>query len=123
MRVVLDNLLEETGSVAILATHSVYFVREVFSDQVHVLRSLPDRTIVVETPTLQTFGADVGAISVFVFGEDEPSLLAKEVEKLIANSTVNWEDVFTRYKDELSLELLASIRARISNRESDPSDT
>jgi hypothetical protein len=68
-------------------------------------------------------GADVGAISVFVFGEDEPSLLAKEVEKLIANSTVNWEDVFTRYKDELSLELLASIRARISNRESDPSDT
>ena len=50
-------------------------------------------------------------------------MLAKEVEKLIANWTVNWEDVFTRYKDELSLELLASIRARISNRESDPSDT
>ena len=50
-------------------------------------------------------------------------MLAKEVEKLIANSTVNWEDVFTRYKDELFLELLASIRARISNRESDPSDT
>lgn len=111
---VLDNLLERTGSAAIIATHSVYFVREVFEDQVRVLRSLSDRTIVVETPTLQTFGADVGAISYFVFGEDRPSRLAKEVEQRIAESSATWEEIFAEYKNDLSLELLGEIRARLS---------
>jgi ABC-type Mn2+/Zn2+ transport system ATPase subunit len=113
---VLDSLLEETGSVAILATHSVYFVREAFEDQVQVLRSQPDRSIVVERPTLKTFGADVGAISYFVFGEDQPSRLAFDVERRIVETSDDWEKVFTRYKDDLSLELLGEIRARLSRR-------
>ncbi|TIW22875.1 MAG: ATP-binding protein [Mesorhizobium sp.] len=113
---VLDSLLEETGSVAIIATHSVYFVREAFEDQVRVLRSQPDRSIVVDIPTLKTFGADVGAISYFVFGEDQPSRLAHDVELRIAESSNDWEEVFARYKDDLSLELLSEIRARLSRR-------
>jgi energy-coupling factor transporter ATP-binding protein EcfA2 len=110
---VLNNLLEQTGSVAIIATHSVYFVREAFEDQVIVLRSEVDRTIRVERPTLKTFGADVGAISYFVFGEDEPSRLAKQVEDRVANGSLSWSEIFENYKDELSLELLGEIRSRI----------
>ena len=112
----LDNLLGQTGSAAIIATHSVYFVREAFEDQVHVLRSGPDREISVEEPVLRTFGADVGTISWFVFGEDEPSRLARSVEKRIAANANSWEQVYADYKDDLSLDLLGDIRAKIEDR-------
>jgi hypothetical protein len=118
----LDSLLEQTGSAAILATHSVYFVREAFEDQVRVLRSDPDRMITVEVPVLRTFGADVGAISYFVFGEDEPSRLAQMVEKRIAGRAKSWETVFETYKDDLSLDLLGEIRAEIEDRGTAGSD-
>lgn len=113
---VLDGLLAQTGSAAIIATHSVYFVREAFEDQVTVLRSGPDRSIAIETPHLRTFGADVGAISYFVFGEDEPSRLAREVERQIVREANTWEEVFAAYKDHLSLDLLGEIRAEIEGR-------
>ncbi|WP_342152257.1 AAA family ATPase [Methylorubrum sp. SB2] len=110
---ILDNLLEQTGSAAIIATHSAYFVREAFEDQVIVLRSEADRRIVAQRPNLKTFGADVGSISYFVFGEDQPSRLARKVEKRIMDDSSSWSETFEAYKDELSLELLGDIRARI----------
>jgi predicted ATPase len=106
----LDRLLEQTGSAAIIATHSAYFVREVFRDQVTVLRTDPLGYVSVEPPTLRTFGADVGAISYFVFGEDEPSRLAKQVEGRLRDRFDTWEAVYAEYKDELSLELLGALR-------------
>ena len=109
----LDNLLEQTGSAAILATHSVYFVREAMEEQVIVLRSDADRMISADAPTLKTFGADVGAISYFVFGEDQPSRLAQEVETKIMAQKSSWEEVFEAYKDRVSLDLLGEIRAQV----------
>ena len=111
----LDRLLELTGSAAILATHSVYFVREAIEDQVTVLRSDAERMISAETPTLKTFGADVGAISYFVFGEDQPSRLAQEVENKISDQSVSWETMFETYKDRVSPDLLGEIRARVES--------
>jgi ABC-type transporter Mla maintaining outer membrane lipid asymmetry ATPase subunit MlaF len=112
----LDTLLEQTGSAAIIATHSVYFVREAFEDQVKVLRSGPDREIVIEEPVLRTFGADVGTISWFVFGEDKPSRLARSVEERIAEDADSWDQVYKEYKADLSLDLLGEIRAEIEDR-------
>jgi hypothetical protein len=109
----LDNLLEQTGSVAIIATHSAYFVREAFDDQVVVLRSGSGNAIEVEQPTLTTFGADVGAISYFVFGEDEPSRLARMVERRIADRNLDWKQILEHYKGEISLDLLSDIRAKL----------
>ncbi len=109
----LDRLLKQTGSAAILSTHSVYFVREAVEDQVTVLRSGGDRIISAETPTLKTFGADVGAISYFVFGEDQPSRLALEFENNVIDQTASWDNVFEQYKDRISLDLLGEIRARV----------
>lgn len=106
----LDKLLAMTGSVAIIATHSAYFVREVFREQVSVLRTDADGYVSVERPTLRTFGADVGAISYFVFGEDEPSRLTTEVEKKLLGRFSTWGDLYSKYKDELSLEVLGSLR-------------
>ena len=109
----LDDLLEQTGSSAILATHSAYFVREAVDDQVTVLRSDADRVISAETPRLKTFGADVGAISYFVFGEDQPTRLAREVETKIIQQSDSWEQIFKIYKDRVSLDMLGEIRARV----------
>lgn len=118
----LDDLLEQTGSAAILATHSVYFVREAAEDQVTVLRSGINRRISAEKPTLRTFGADVGAISFFVFGEDQPSRLAQEVESKILAQAMSWEEIFEAYKDQVSLDFLGEIRARLEGSDHDSDD-
>lgn len=112
----LDGLLDATGSAAIIATHSAYFVREVFREQVTVLSVDSENVVHAQSPNLRTFGADVGAISYFVFGEDEPSRLAEEVKgRLIANR-VPWPQIYDRYKDELSLEMLNDLRAVIESK-------
>jgi ABC-type branched-subunit amino acid transport system ATPase component len=107
----LDRLLADTGSAAIIATHSVYFVREVFREQVTVLRIDDDRAVHAEHPTLKTFGADVGAISYFVFGEDEPSTLATQVKNRLLKLKLSWDELFEEFKGEVSLELLNTLRA------------
>lgn len=106
----LNSLLKVSGSAAIIATHSAYFVREVFREQVSVLRTDTERRVTIEKPMLRTFGADVGAISYFVFGEDEPSQLAAEVEERLLSKNQTWADIYSKYKDELSLELLGTLR-------------
>jgi ABC-type Mn2+/Zn2+ transport system ATPase subunit len=105
----LDRLLELTGSCAIIATHSVYFVREVFREQVNVLRNTSG-VIQVEKPRLRTFGADVGAISFFVFGETTPSLLANGVLTKLRQSRASWEALEKELSSELSSEMLMKLR-------------
>lgn len=109
----LDSLLEATESAAIIATHSAYFVREVFREQVTVLSMDNENLVHAQRPKLRTFGADVGAISYFVFGEDEPSRLAEEVERRVIAKGVPWPQIYEQYKDELSLETLNGLRAAI----------
>jgi ABC-type branched-subunit amino acid transport system ATPase component len=112
----LDGLLEATGSAAIIATHSAYFVREVFREQVTVLSVDSENFVFAQRPKLRTFGADVGAISYFVFGEDEPSRLAGEVERRLIAKVAPWPQIYEEYKDELSLEMLNGLRAAIEEK-------
>jgi len=65
----LDALLVQTGSFAILATHSAYFVRMVPNSQVIILTQERPAFVTATTPRLKTLGADIGAISSFVFGD------------------------------------------------------
>lgn len=82
---ILNSILEGTGSFAILATHSAYFVREVPADCVLVMRPSGDG-ISVGNPSLQTFGADIGSISYFIF-EDE--LIARMLADVARTITVD----------------------------------
>ena len=115
----LDHLLELTGSIAIIATHSAYFVREVFQEQVTVLTVDEDQVVQALHPRLKTFGADVGAISYFVFGEDQPSRMAKLLRAKLIAKDWTWHQLYERYKDELSLEMLNSLRAEVEDGASD----
>lgn len=112
--VVLDNMLKLTGSVAIIATHSVYCVREVFSEQVTVL-DIIDGIVRTEPLRLQTFGADIGAISYFVFGEDESSPLASDVEERLLERYRDWDKLYADYGDELSPKLLGKLRLELDS--------
>lgn len=109
----LNNILGATGSIAIIATHSVYVVKEVFQAQVTILRADADGNLIQQKPNLSTFGADVGAISYFVFGEDEPTRLASDVEDNLISKYESWNDLFEEYKNELSLEILGSLREKM----------
>jgi len=114
---VLNSLLQKTNSLAIIATHSVYFVREVFEDQVVVLRNGPDNEIRTEPLRLKTFGADIGAISYFVFGQDEPSDLAVDVGQKVLGENKQWHEILEAYKHELSPDLLGLIRDKLEHPE------
>jgi predicted ATP-binding protein involved in virulence len=67
---ILYRLLQATGSIAIIATHSSYVVREVTRESVKVM-SLEERALSIDTPRMQTFGASIDTISQFVFGDTD----------------------------------------------------
>jgi hypothetical protein len=117
---VLENLLETTGSVAIVATHSAYFVREVFRDQVQILREIEPKRISIETPRLRTFGADIGAISYFVFGEQDSGQLLKLVEAMAIKRGMSLQDIEQAIGDELSMEAKMSIQRTMDQTYRDP---
>lgn len=107
----LDYLLQNTGSQAILATHSAYFVREVPKEQVHVFFESEQGVINVVNPRLLTFGATVDAISQFVFGEDsEVRLTDKIYEKIKGRSFESVDEVLGT---QLSLAALMDLRRRM----------
>ncbi|TBY82345.1 AAA family ATPase [Rhizobium leguminosarum] len=110
---ILNSLLAATGSAAIIATHSVYFLREVFREQISILKADGEGGISIRRPRLATFGANIGEISYFVFGEDEPSRLANELERKIVDNGMLWAQVMESYQSELSLEFLNRLRAKI----------
>jgi energy-coupling factor transporter ATP-binding protein EcfA2 len=110
---VLHRLLTSTKSVAILATHSPFIVREVQSSQVHVLRSFDDGSITVSKPLLQTLGANVSSISSEVFGDDLPDHLYQD---LVANAEtvgLTFQEALERYAGDLSTEALMLLRTRM----------
>jgi hypothetical protein len=51
-----------------------------------------------------------------VFGEDEPSRLAGEVERRLIAKVAPWPQIYEEYKDELSLEMLNGLRAAIEEK-------
>lgn len=113
----LDSLLEATGSQALIATHSAYFVREVSREQVHIFKVESDRNINITQSRLRTFGADVESISQFVFMEDiESKLMDKIYEKV---KGLKFKEVEKILSGELSLAALMDLRSRLEEANSE----
>jgi len=73
----LYDALNATGSVAVLATHSPYVIRELDKSCVTVLKPNKDEGIEFARPTLQTRGGNISAISEFVFEHDASTSLTQ----------------------------------------------
>ncbi len=109
----LDELLKITSSFAVLATHSAYFVREVPRSQVVILKKVNNRIEIVP-PRLKTLGADIGAISFFVFGDDLYGRLLEELGKRLGRSRKHPDELLGQLDDELSDEAIMYLRRELS---------
>ena len=104
---VLDKVLELSGSIAIAATHSAYLVREVPSSQVHIIKTTKTNRVEVVQPRLKTFGADVGTISQFVFGDAIVNRLVDSLENALdAEDPASTREWLESIKAELSTEAM-----------------
>lgn len=102
----IDRLLEMTGSIAIVATHSAYFVREVPRGQVIVLRQPEADINKIEAiqPRLRTLGADIGEISHFVFGDELFGRLLGKVREKIVKNQAKAAKLLSSIEEDLSVE-------------------
>jgi energy-coupling factor transporter ATP-binding protein EcfA2 len=107
----LDYLLEQTGSTAIIATHSAYFVREVPREQVHVFKEDEQGGVSITKPRLKTFGADIDSISRFVFDEDIDNRLTDKIYNQVKE--MSFEQVDELLGDELSMAALMDLKDRL----------
>lgn len=108
----LDFLLEKTGSQALIATHSAYFVREISREQVHVFTN-QGKEVSIVNPRLRTFGADVDSISQFVFDEDVDNKLVDKIYNKI--KTLTFEEVEEQLESELSMSAMMNLKSRMTD--------
>lgn len=115
----LDSLLEMTGSIAIVATHSAYFVREVPRDQVIVLRQTDAAVNRIEAiqPRLRTLGADIGEISHFVFGDELFGRLLDKVREEIVKNQAKAAKLLSSIEADLSVEAWMNLNRLVPEEE------
>ncbi|TFC49064.1 hypothetical protein E3O47_12425 [Cryobacterium sp. TMT2-17-1] len=115
----LDQLLEMSGSVALIATHSAYVVREVPARRVRIVRMDLEGGIVFEPPGMQTFGASIDTISQFVFGDIElKHRFQKVLDDWLAETPRATLDQFrARFREDLNAETLSYIAQVFADRQ------
>lgn len=103
-------VLEATSSVALIATHSAYVVREVPSHCVHVIKADSSKNVSVEGVYMNTLGASVTALSNSVFGDSLVTSFHNKIASEIAASTLTLNEIVDKYSDFLSMDMLVKIR-------------
>lgn len=116
MMAMLDVLTQTTKSVAVIATHSAYVVREAPRRRVNVLR-LNGGEIQVDQPRFQTFGGNIESISQFVFQDQEvnhayESTLLEWADRV--GKEIGIDEVIAKYADQLNAESLSLIARRLA---------
>lgn len=114
----LREILQATGSFAVVATHSPFVVREVTASDVSIMSRDEEGRPVVRTPRLQTLGASVAAVSGYVFGDKTVPTLARLTEEAFLrargrNMDPNDEGALQELSYELSSEAVGYIRSRL----------
>ena len=107
---VLQPILAETKSIAIVATHSPYVVRELPSACVHMVQVDSDGRPSVRHAYLRTLGASIDRLSIDIFGDALQSKHHMRLARKIASECGTVDEVLTRYGDEVSSEMLSLVR-------------
>lgn len=101
----LQDLLARTRSIAIIATHSAYVLREVPRQRVTVLSRDEDGAIFADRPRMQTFGANLDDLSQFVFIDSAVSARFRERLETwgkAQSADIGIDGIIERYGDQLS---------------------
>lgn len=119
----LYEVLVSTKSVALIATHSAYIVREVPTHCVHVFSFEDDSSrIDVGKVRLKTLGASVDSISQAVFGDATAMKYHEKLAQEIASGKMSASEILDKYQSVLSPELLIQIRADMEETEEESGD-
>jgi hypothetical protein len=110
----LYNILERTSSIALIATHSAYVVREVPTHCVHILERRGS-TSSITRPYLQTLGANIAEISLAVFGDSTVDAYHRKISETIARTNMSFEEILVEYRDVFNIDMLMEIKDRMSN--------
>lgn len=108
----LNRILEGTRSIAIIATHSPFVVREVQSAHVHVME-VEGGECVIKKPLVQTLGASISTISNEVFGDDLLNHLYEELLDHAEFHSRSFEEALECYASELSVPALMTLRLKM----------
>ncbi|WP_248768255.1 AAA family ATPase [Pseudomonas sp. MWU12-2345] len=103
-------VLEATSSVALIATHSAYVVREVPSHCAHVIKTDDSKNVSVEGVYMNTLGASVTALSNSVFGDSLVTSFHTKIASEIAASNLSLNEIVDKYSSYLSMDMLVKIR-------------
>lgn len=112
----LQKVLKITKSVALIATHSPYVIREVPTHCVHTLTADEDGAIQTGSVYLKTLGASISSISQAVFGDPTIKKYYEELATQLASSGRTLEQIINEYQEILSPEMLIQIRHELENR-------
>ena len=107
---VLSATLESTQSIALIATHSPFVIRELPSRCVHVLRIDADRVPQISNAFLRTFGASIDSLASDIFQDTESDQVNLEVAKKLSKLGKSFEEIREIYGRELGLGMLSEIR-------------
>lgn len=109
----LKNLLKETNSIAILATHSAVLAREVFSESINILRRKGGVTE-VNSPSIETYGASVDLIVEEVFDDHSAKkVFQDDIKELLR--IMEYEDIVSEYSKRLGDDALIYLMGNKDN--------
>lgn len=91
LMLVLHDALSANDSLAVIATHSPYVIRELDKAAVTVVKYSPEEGTYFARPTLQTRGGNLTAISNYVFehSTSAPSLLTQQLDEFLMSQSEN----------------------------------
>ncbi|TAK38467.1 MAG: hypothetical protein EPO30_07570 [Lysobacteraceae bacterium] len=114
--ILLYRVLAQTKSVAIVATHSPFIVREVPSHCVHVFQSKSRGSVEISTPYLKTLGASPTSLSLSIFGDDTAKKYYEKLLEAVAPTDLPIAGILQNYGDVLSTDMLIQMRSIIEKR-------
>lgn len=108
----LYTVLEATKSIALIATHSAYIVREVPTHCAHVFSFEEESNQVnIGQVRMRTLGASIDSVSQAVFGDSTARKYHEKFASDLSKSGMSPEQLLAEYGSVLSPELLIEIRA------------
>lgn len=118
----LYTVLQATKSVALVATHSVYVIREVPTHCAHVYRIDESKTPSESSVYLRTLGANIENISQAVFSDSNAKKFHMKIAKSLAREQKTINEIIEEYSHIASPELLSQVARMIRNSPSQTSE-
>lgn len=112
----LSDLLVKRNGVAIIATHSPVVLQEVPQSCAWKLRRSRDVSV-VERPTVETFGENIGLLTREVFGLEVTRAGFHQLLRSAVDRGLSYEGVIHHFNDQLGAEARAIVQALIAERD------